>query len=85
MSPHESDAVVHDGEYQDDYIELNGVRLLVDGPIQIDKVSEFAAGLKVGPATYDEREHAFWIAFEDHSAGFGFRDSNVREAGGTHW
>ena len=56
MSPHSSDALVHDGEYQDDYIELNGVRLLVEGPIQINKISEFAAGLKIGKATYDQRE-----------------------------
>lgn len=85
MSPHNSDAVVDNAEYQDNEILLNGVAFVVNGPIRGGMVSEFATGLKIGPATYDEREHAYWIVFSDFSGGFGFRHSNVREAGGTHW
>jgi len=85
VSPHSSDAVVDNGEYQDDTIKLNGVELAVDSPIRGGMVSEFSTGLKVGKATYDEREHAFWMVFDDFSAGFGFRQAEVREAGGTHW
>ena len=85
MSPHSSDAVVDSGEYQDDTIILNGVEMPVDTPIQGGMVSEFSSGLKIGKATYDEREHAFWISLEDFSGGFGFRYLDVREAGGTHW
>ena len=73
------------GEYQDDVVILNGVELAVEGPLRGGMVSEFSTGMKVGKATYDEREHAFWISLEDFSGGFGFRDLDVREAGGTHW
>ncbi len=83
--PHTSDAVVDNGEYQDDTILLNGVELAVESPINGGMVSEFASGLKIGRATYDEREHAFFISLEDFSGGFGFRSLDVREAGGTHW
>ena len=85
MSPHSSDAVVDNGEYQDDTIKLNGVELAVDSPIRGGMISEFSTGLKVGKATYDEREHAFWRVFDDFSGGFGFLQDDVREAGGTHW
>lgn len=84
MSPHESDAVANSAEYQDNTIKLNGTEFVVDGPIQGGMISEFSTGLKVGKATYDEREHAFWHVFDDFSAGFGFRETEVREAGGTH-
>ena len=55
--PDVSDTLTDDAEYQDDSITLNGVELLVDGPIQASMVSEFSTGLKIGRATYDEREH----------------------------
>ncbi|KKN84454.1 hypothetical protein LCGC14_0289160 [marine sediment metagenome] len=80
-----SDAVADDGEYQDDTITLNGVKLAVNSPIRAGMVSEFSTGMKVGKATYDERLHAFWIALDDFSGGFGFRQLDVREAGGTHF
>lgn len=80
-----SDAVVDDALYHDNTITLNGVELIVEGPIRAGMVSEFSTGLKIGKATYDEREHAFWIALDDFSGGFGFRQAEVREAGGTHW
>lgn len=78
-------AMADGGSYQDDYIVLNGQKLLVKGPIQGGLVSQFATGLKIGKATYDELEHAFWISLEDFSGGFGYRQLDVREAGGTHW
>ena len=83
--PHTSDAVANSGEYQDDTIRLNGVTFPVSGPIRGGMVSEFATGMKVGKATYDERLHAFWIALEDFSGGYGFRQLDIREAGGTHF
>ena len=49
-------AVVDSGEYQDDVVILNGVELAVESPIRGGMVSEFATGMKVGRATYDERE-----------------------------
>jgi hypothetical protein len=48
-------AVVDSGEYQDNSVTLNGVQLVVNGPIRGGMVSEFATGLKIGKATYDER------------------------------
>jgi hypothetical protein len=56
VSPHTSDALVDNAEYQDNTIKLNGVELAVEGPIRGGMVSEFSAGLKIGKATYDERE-----------------------------
>ncbi len=83
MSPQAK--VEGDGEYQDDVVILNGVELAVESPIRGGMVSEFSTGMKVGRATYDEREHAFWISIEDMSGGFGFRYMDIREAGGTHY
>lgn len=51
-----SDAVVDDALYHDNTITLNGIELVVRGPIRGGIVSEFTTGLKVGKATYDERE-----------------------------
>lgn len=60
-----NEAVIDAGEYQDNTITLNDVELIVQGPIRGGIVSEFTTGLKVGKATYDEREHAFWMVFDD--------------------
>ena len=60
-----SDAVTEEAEYQDDIITLDGVDFPVSGPIVARAISEFTAGLKIGPATYDEREHAFWLVLDD--------------------
>ena len=54
MSPQAK--VEGDGEYQDDFVILNGVELAVESPIRGGMVSEFSTGMKVGRATYDERE-----------------------------
>ena len=83
MSPQAK--VEGDGEYHGDVVILNGVELAVESPIRGGMVSEFSTGMKVGRATYDEREHAFWISIEDMSGGFGFRYMDIREAGGTHY
>ena len=72
-------------EYQDDWIELDGHRFLVDGPIRGTAISEFTTGIKIGAATYDEREHAFFLTLDDFTGGFGHRVLNVREALGTHY
>lgn len=79
-----SDAVVGDGEYADDIITLGGKEFAVTNVVS-QSISEFSTGLKIGRATYDEREHAFFTVFDDFSGGFGYRNLDVREAGGTHW
>lgn len=80
-----SDAVVADAKPTEDTIELDGRKFVVVGAIREQNVAEFATGLKIGPATYDEREHAFWAVLDDFSGGFGFRVLNIREALGTHF
>ena len=78
-------AVVATAEYQDNAIFINGVEFLCDGPIRAGAISEFTTGLKIGAATYDEREHAFWAVLDDFSGGFGHRILDIRAAGGTHF
>ncbi len=86
MSPDDtSDAVVDNADYQDDTFTLGGIEFIAFGPIRVGSISEFSAGLKVGQATYDEREHASWVVFDDFSGGFGNRRLRIREAGGTHF
>lgn len=68
-----------------DSIVLNGTTLLVKG-IQAGKpISEFTSGLRVGRATYDDRQHAFFTVLDDFSGGFAHRVFDIREAVGTHW
>ena len=52
-----SDQVAYAGQYLDNTITLDGVVYPVDGPIRGTAISEFSTGLKIGKATYDEREH----------------------------
>lgn len=85
MSPHVSDSVIDSAEYQEDVIKLAGQELIVRPPIRAGMISEFSTGIKIGAATYDEREHAFWVVLSDFSGGFGYRQLDIREAGGTHW
>jgi hypothetical protein len=68
-----------------DHIILNGTTLLCDGVQAGKSVSEFTSGLKIGRATYDDRQHAFYTVLEDFSGGFGHRQLDIREALGTHW
>ena len=44
-------------ERTDDYITLGGQNFPVHGFSRANMVSEFATGLKIGKATYDDREH----------------------------
>lgn len=68
-----------------DSIVLNGTTLLVKG-IQAGKpISEFTSGLRVGRATYDDRQHAFFTVLDDFSGGFAHRIFDIRESIGTHW
>lgn len=68
-----------------DYITLNGTTLLAQG-IQAGKpASEFTSGLRVGRATYDDRQGAFYTVLDDFSGGFGYKNLDIREALGTHW
>jgi len=52
-----SDQVPFGAEYLDNSIFLDGIEFPVDGPIRGTAISEFSTGLKIGKATYDEREH----------------------------
>ena len=68
-----------------DHVILDGTTLLVDGVQAGKSVSEFTSGLKIGRATQDDRQHAFYTVFDDFSGGFGHRQLDIREALGTHW
>jgi len=57
----------------------------VYGPILARAITEFSAGLKVGRATYDEREHCFWLVLDDFSGGVGYKKLDMREQLGTCW
>jgi len=59
--------------------------LRVIGPVAGKPIAEFSAGLKVGPATYDERTQAFWLAMDDFSGGVGYRNIDIREETGLVW
>ncbi len=68
-----------------DHVVLNGTTLLCDGVQAGKSVSEFTSGMKIGRATYDDRQHAFYTVLDDFSGGFGHRQLDIREALGTHW
>ncbi len=80
-----SEQVAYGAKDQNNSIFLDGIEYPVHGPIRGTSISEFSTGLKIGKATYDTREHAFWTVLDDFSGGFGHRILDVREAGGTHW
>jgi len=79
------DATVDEAQYQDNSIFINDIEFIVHGPIAVGAISEFTTGLKIGAATYDERENAFWAVLDDFSGGFGHRILDIRAAGGTHF
>lgn len=79
------EATVDDAQYQDNSIFINEIEFIVHGPIVAGTISEFTTGLKIGAATYDERENAFWAVLDDFSGGFGHRVLDIRAAGGTHF
>ena len=69
----------------DDTIQLGSQILAVRGAVTANAISEFEAGIKVGPATYDNREHAFYIVMDDFSGGFGTRFQRIRDEQGVFW
>ncbi len=69
----------------DDVITLGGQALPVKGNVQANAASEFETGIKIGPPTNDQREHAFFLGLNDWSGGFGSRRVDVREELGTFW
>lgn len=85
MPPPIDEATVDSAQVQDNSIFLNEVEFVVHGPIVVGTISEFTTGLKIGAATYDERENAFWAVLDDFSGGFGHRVLDIRAAGGTHF
>lgn len=68
-----------------DNIMLGGQSFRVKGSVVASPISEFTTGLKVGKATYDEREHAFFLVLDDFSGGVGVRRLDIREELGTIW
>lgn len=69
----------------EDAITLNGQSYLIEGMVTGKAISEFSAGFKIGKATYDDREHAFYLALDDFSGGIGFHRVDVHEALGGIW
>lgn len=69
----------------DDVIILEGQNFAVKGNVQGNAVSEFETGIKVGPPTNDQREHAFFLGLNDFSGGFGSRMIDIREEQGNFW
>lgn len=69
----------------DDTIILNGTTYQVRGLANARAISEFQAGFKIGRATYDDREHAFYLPFDDFSGGIGFHRIDIHEALGGIW
>ena len=69
----------------EDAITLGGQSFFVKEMSRGGPVSEFQAGIKIGKATYDDREHAFFLVLDDFSGGFGHRRLDIREELGTFW
>ena len=69
----------------DDVINLGGQAFPVKGFTRGNSVSEFETGIKIGRASYDQREHAFFLVLDDFSGGFGHRRLDIREELGTFW
>lgn len=73
------------GAGDDNVIRLSDQNLPVIGVSVAEQVAEFEAGIKIGPATYDNREHAFFQVLNDFSAGLGYRFIDVRDELGGFW
>lgn len=73
------------GAFKLDEIELGGQLFPIKGFARGNAISEFESGIKIGAATYDQREHAFFIVFDDFSGGFGHRLLDIRNELGTYW
>ncbi len=66
-------------------LTLNGQSLYTVGPVTGQSIAEFNAGFKIGKATYDDREHAFFLPLDDFSAGIGSRRIDIHESLGGYW
>jgi hypothetical protein len=69
----------------EDRITLNGQDYLIAGPVSGRAITEFSAGFKIGRATYDDREHAFFLVLDDFSGGVGFHRIDAHESLGGTW
>lgn len=68
-----------------DLVTLDGQNYLITGSVVGQPVAEWETGLKVGKASYDSREHAFFLVLDDFSGGLGHRRLDIREELGTYW
>lgn len=69
----------------EDFLTLDGQTYLITGPVAGRAISEFSSGFKIGKATYDDREHAFYLVLDDFSGGIGFHRVDAHEALGGIW
>lgn len=69
----------------EDTITLDGQTYIVQGPVAGRSMTEWSAGLKIGRATYDDREHVFFLNLDDFSGGIGTRKVDLRESLGGFW
>lgn len=68
-----------------DLVTLNGINYAVQGKVTGESLSEFEDGFKIGRATYDSREHAFFMVMDNFANGFGRRRVDTYEDAGTYW
>ena len=68
-----------------DEFTLGGQTFIASDLARGAQVSEFETGIKIGKATYDSREHAFFLVFDDFSGGLGHRRLDIRDELGTFW
>lgn len=68
-----------------DFVTLESQDYYITGPVKGEALSEFEDGFKIGKATYDTREHAFFQVLDDFSGGFGHRRLDIHEDLGTYW
>ena len=68
-----------------DTLTLGGQTFAVRGQAVGTPITEFETGIKIGPATYDQREDAFFLVLDDFSGGFGSRHLDLRKELGTFW
>ncbi len=65
-------------------IKIQGQEFMLSGPVAIDPASDFAQGIKTGPASFDTRLHSFFDAVDDFSAGVGYDRIDIREDIGVY-
>ena len=68
-----------------DKVTLDSQDYYIRGPVQGQVIGEYEAGFKLGAATYDTRENAFYYVMNDFSAGFGHRRTDIHDDPHTFW